>query len=74
MPNCPAIFEDLIVVSTLVCFVAEEMDGRVINTTERLLRLQMLQAVSLVPASGKYIERNLSADRVAITIDISRCR
>lgn len=33
MPNSPAIFEDLIVVSALVCFVSEEMDGRVINTT-----------------------------------------
>lgn len=62
MPDRPAIFEDLIIISTFVCLVAEEVDGRVINTAERLLRLKVLQAVSLVPASGKYIERNLSAD------------
>lgn len=39
MPNRPAIFEDLIIISTLVCFVTEKMDDRVIDTTERLLRL-----------------------------------
>ena len=62
MPNCPSIFEDLIVVSTLEGFIAEEMDGRIVNTAKGLLCLQVLQAVSLVPASGKYVEGNLSAD------------
>ena len=59
MPNCPAIFENLIIVSTLERFVAKEVDGRIINTTERLLRLQVFQTISLVPACGKYIEGNL---------------
>lgn len=62
MSNSPAIFENLVIVSTFVCLVAEEVDSRVINTTERLLRFQVLQTVSLIPASGKYIEGNLSAD------------
>ena len=62
VPNCPAVFEDFIIISTFECFVAEEVDGRVINTTERLLRLQVLQAVSLIPAGGKYIEGNLSTN------------
>ena len=74
MPNRPTIFEDLVIISTLVCFVAEKMDGGVIHTTDRLLCLEVLQAVSLIPASGKHIEGNLSANRKAIRSDISRCR
>ena len=62
MPNCPAVFKDLIIIPTLVRFVTEEVDGRVINTAERLLRLQVLQAVGLVPAGWKYIEGYLSTD------------
>lgn len=62
MPNRSAIFEDLEIVSTLVCFVSEEVDGRVINSTERPLLLQVLEAVSLVPASGEYIKGNLTTD------------
>ena len=34
MPNCPAILEDLIVIATLIGFVAEEVDGRIVNATE----------------------------------------
>lgn len=62
MPNRPAVFEDLIVISTLKGFVPEEVDGRVINTAERLLRLQVLQAISLIPAGGKHVEGYLSTD------------
>ena len=74
VPNCPAVFEDFIIISTFECFVSEEVDGRVINTTERLLCFQVLQAVSLIPASGEYIEGNLSADRVATMVYISLCQ
>ena len=62
MPNCPAILEDLIIIAALVGLVAEEVDGGKIYATERFLRLQVLQAECFVPASGKYIKGNLSAD------------
>ena len=62
MPNCPAILEDLIIIAALVGLVAEEVDGGKFNTTERLLCLQVLQAVCFVPTSGKNIKGNLSAD------------
>lgn len=46
---------DLVVVTTLVCLVAEEVDCRVLGTV-LLLGLDVLQAVGLVPASGENIE------------------
>ena len=74
MPNCPAILKDLIIIATLVGLVAEEVDGGKLDTTERLLCLQVLQAECFVPASGKHIKGNLSADREATIISINRCQ
>lgn len=49
------ILVDLIVVTTLVCLVAEEVDCRVLGS-KLLLSLDVLQAVCLVPTSGENVE------------------
>jgi hypothetical protein len=49
------ILVDLVVVTTLVCLVAEEVDCRVLGS-KLLLGLDVLQAVCLVPTSGENIE------------------
>lgn len=46
---------DFVVVTALVCLVAEEVDGCVLVAI-LLLGLNVLQAVCLVPASGENIE------------------
>lgn len=46
---------DLVVVTALVCLVAEEVDGGVLVAI-LLLSLDVLQAVCLVPASGENVE------------------
>lgn len=46
---------DLVVVTTLVCLVAEEVDRCVLGAVP-LLGLNVLQAVCLVPASGEDVE------------------
>jgi hypothetical protein len=46
---------NLVVVTALVCLVAEEVDGCVLGSV-LLLGLDVLQAVCLVPTSGENIE------------------
>ncbi len=59
------ILENLIIVTAFVCLVAEEVNGRVIDAREVFLVGQMLQAICLVPAFGKHVEGDLSADGVS---------
>jgi len=42
------------------------MDGLVLDARNVLLSLDVLQAVSLVPASGEDVKGDLAADRVSI--------
>ena len=66
MSDRSGVFKDLIVVPTFESLVAEEMNGGVVNASGQvLLVLDVLQAVSLVPASREHVERDLAADRVA---------
>jgi hypothetical protein len=58
------VFVDLVVVTALVCLVAEEVDRCVLGSV-LLLGLDVLQAVCLVPTSGENVEGDLSTDRVA---------
>lgn len=66
--NRPRIAVDLVVVSSLVCLVTEEVNRGVLNTA-RLLRLvlEMLQAVGLVPSGWEHIEGYLAANREAVS-------
>ena len=53
--NGARVLVDLVIVTTLVCLVAEEVDCGVLGTV-LLLGLDVLQAVCLVPASGEDVE------------------
>jgi hypothetical protein len=53
--NGARILVNLVVVTALVCLVAEEVDCRVLGSV-LLLGLDVLQAVCLVPTSGENIE------------------
>ena len=64
MPDRPPILINLVVIPALVALVPEEMDGRVLDPAPLLLRLDVAQAVRLVPAGGKRVERDLAADGV----------
>lgn len=71
MSRRPAILIDLTVVAAFGRLVAEEMDGRVVDPREGLLRREMLQAVCLVPAGGEDVEGDLAADRIAVRVSVS---
>jgi hypothetical protein len=60
------VLEDLVVVAALVRLVAEEVDLGVLDAGDLLLGLDVLQAVSLVPAGREDVKGDLSADRVTI--------
>jgi hypothetical protein len=60
------VLENLVVVAALVRLVAKEVDSAVLDSRDLLLGLDVLQAVSLVPAGGEDVEGDLAADRVAI--------
>lgn len=63
MANCSRIAEDLIVVATLICLVAEEVNCSVVNPTGELgVVLEMSQTVCLIPASGEDIEGYLTTN------------
>lgn len=61
---------NLPVVTSLECLVAEEVDVLVVDSREILggvgFSFHVLQAISLVPTGGEDIERNLSANGVAV--------
>lgn len=56
---------DLMVVSAHLRLVAEEMNGLVVYPANALLRLEMLEAVCLVPTGGEYVEGYLASNRVS---------
>lgn len=66
MPDSSGVLKDFVVIPTFKCLVAEEVNVGVVNTSGQvLLILDVLQTVSLVPASREHVERDLTADRVA---------
>lgn len=67
MSNGSCIFEDFEVVSTLERLVAEKVDGRVVDAARKsLFVLNVLQAVSFIPALRENIEGDLTADGVSV--------
>lgn len=65
--NGSCIFEDFEVVSTLERLVAEKVDGRVVDAARKsLFVLNVLQAVSFIPALRENIEGDLTADGVSV--------
>lgn len=57
MSDSSWILVDLVVVTALVCLVAEEVDGIILDAVWLFgLVLQVLEAVCLVPSSWEYIE------------------
>jgi hypothetical protein len=63
VPNCPWILVDLVVISTLVCLVTEEVNGGIFNSARFLsFLLKVLEAVGLVPAYRENIEGNLTTN------------
>lgn len=63
MTDRSRITEDLVVVSTLECLVAEEVNSRVVNSAwQVLLVLNVLQTESLVPSFWKDIEGDLATN------------
>ena len=61
----PLVSVYLVIVPAFLCFVAEEVNGVVFNPADVLFFRDMLQAVGLIPAQGKDIERDLATDRVS---------
>lgn len=66
MTDSAGVRKDLIIVAAGEALVAEEVNGLVFDARDVLLGLDVLQAVSLVPASGEDIEGDLAADGVAV--------
>lgn len=67
-----AILKDLVIVSTLVGLVAKEVDGRVIDTTDGLLGLEVLQTIGFIPAIGEDVEGYLTTNGKAVMVGVSR--
>ena len=67
----PAVLVDLVVISSFRALISEEMDVLVIDARKILagvlLRLQMLDTESLVPAVREDVERYLTTDRVTMS-------
>lgn len=57
---------NFIIVASREGLVTEEVDRLVVDTSNLLFRLHVLQAVSLVPAGREDIKRDLTADGVAV--------
>lgn len=66
MADGPLIAEDLEVVAALEGLVAEEVDVLVRDAAVSSVILEVLETVSLVPASGEDIEGDLTANGEAI--------
>lgn len=63
MANCSWIAVDLIVVATLICPVAKEVDCSVVNPSGELgFVLKMLQAICLIPTVREDIEGYLTTN------------
>jgi len=64
--NGPGIGVDLIVIASNKALVTEEVNVPVIGASDILLRCNMLEAVSLIPASREDIERDLATNGKAV--------
>ena len=65
MPHCPLILINLPIIAPLIRLIPKEMYRRKVDTIVQLLiRLDMAQAIRLVPARGKHIEGDLPADGI----------
>lgn len=63
MTNCAGILVDLVVVTTLRSLVTKEVNGFVGDAVGLLgILFEVLEAVSLVPAGGEDVERNLTTN------------
>lgn len=62
----PIILVNLVVVAAFVGLVAEEVNGRVLDARNVLLRCQVLEAVGFVPAGREDVEGDLPADGEAV--------
>lgn len=62
MPYCPLIREDLMIIATGQCLVAEEMNRLVFDSSNVLLSLDMLKTVCLVPSGWEHVEGDLPAN------------
>jgi hypothetical protein len=63
VPNRPWVLVDLVIITSLVGFVAKEVDCSILNPTRLLcLVLQVLQTISLVPSCREDIEGDLPSD------------
>ena len=66
--NGPTVLVDLIIISSFIRLVAEEMYGCVVCAAERFLRFEVLEAVGLVPARWKDVEGNLTTDGETVSV------
>lgn len=62
MPDSPGVGINLVIIPAGKALVTEEMDGLVVDAGDLLLGPDMLQTISLVPASGENIKRDLATD------------
>ena len=73
VPDRALIHVDLIVIAALKRLVTKEVDGRIFDAGDVLLRLDVLQAERLVPARGEHVEGDLAADGEAKYSDDYQC-
>lgn len=66
--NGAGVFINLIVVTSNESLVTEEVDGAVFDARDALLRLDVLQAVGLVPTGGEDIKGDLATDGVSVIL------
>ena len=58
---------NLEIIPAFESFISEEMDIRILHSTELFFFLEMLKAVGFIPTSGENIEGDLAAYRVPIS-------
>jgi hypothetical protein len=66
--NGAGVFINLIVVTSNESLVTEEVDGAVFDARDALLRLDVLQAVGLVPPGGEDIKGDLATDGISLIL------
>lgn len=66
MSLSPIILINLVVVAAFVGLVAEEVNGRVLDAGNILLRCQVLEAVGFIPAGREDVEGDLPANGEAV--------
>lgn len=64
--NRPKVSVDLVIIASDKALVTEEVNVLVLGARDVLLSLDVLQAVSLVPAGRENVKRDLTTDRKAV--------